>query len=563
MGLIEQLLPRYPELTLFLAIGAGYWIGSIPIFGFKFGPVTGSLFAGIAIGQIADVPVSPDTKSVLFLLFLFGIGYSVGPQFAQGLKRNGIKPVVLALVTALTGLGTAVLVAKVLGLDAGFAAGMLSGALTQSPAMGTATEAIGALGQPEAVRARLVAHIAVADAVCYIFGAVGGIWFLSVMAPKLLRLDLPAEARKLEEELGIARTSPGIISAWRPIDVRAFMVTPASGLVGLTVRECEARVPRERLFAQAVRRGDDLLAPDLDLVLEHGDVVAVSGPREALVALAGPGRAEVDDPAMLNAPVAVYDILITQSQVTDRSLGEIARMSWARGIYPRQLTRGGAELPLFPSTIVHRGDVVRIAGPQTLVEQAAQHIGTIVRPSEETDLVVLGLAIFCGGVLGALLAVPVGAMQISLGTSVGTLLAGLMVGHLRARHPLFGQIPGGAVSLMTSLGLAAFVALTGLHAGPIFVEAVAEAGVGLIAGGAAVTLTPLVVGVYFGRYVLKMHPLLLLGSLAGAQTSTAALAAVQDRSGSMVAVLGYTPTYPLGHILLTTWGTVIVGLVGV
>lgn len=563
MELIEDLLLRYPELTLFLAIGAGYWIGSIPLFGFRFGPVTGSLFAGIAIGQLADVPVSPVTKSVLFLLFLFGIGYSVGPQFTQGLKRGGIKPVILAVVTAITGLGVVVLVSKVLDLDAGFAAGMLSGALTQSPAMGTATEAIGALGQPEAVRARLVAHVAVADAVCYIFGAVGSIWFLSVMAPKLLRLDLSVEARKLEQELGIARNSPGIISAWRPIDVRAFEVTPDSDLVGLTVRECEARVPRQRLFAQAVRRGADVLAPDLDLVLEPGDVVAVSGPREVLVALAGAGRQEVDDPAMLNAPVAVYDVLINRSQVADRSLGEIARMDWARGIYPRHLMRGGAELPLFPSTIIQRGDVVRIAGPQALVEQAATFIGTIVRPSEETDLVVLGIAIFMGGMLGALLAVPVGTMQISLGTSVGTLLSGLLVGHLRARHPLFGRIPDGAVSLMTSLGLAAFVALTGLHAGPIFIEAVREAGLGLIVGGAIVTLVPLLVGLYFGRYVLKMHPLLLLGSLAGAQTSTAALAAVQDRSGSMVAVLGYTPTYPLGHILLTTWGTVIVGLIGV
>jgi putative transport protein len=135
------------------------------------------------------------------------------------------------------------------------------------------------------------------------------------------------------------------------------------------------------------------------------------------------------------------------------------------------------------------------------------------------------------------------------------------VGHLRARHPLFGRIPDGAISLMTALGLSAFVAMTGLHAGPVFVDAVAEAGVGLILGGAFVTLAPLVVGLYFGRYVLRMNPVLLLGGLAGAQTLTAGMAAVQERSGSMVPVLGYTPTYPLGHILLTTWGTVIVGLV--
>ena len=561
MAWIEAFLPRYPELTLFLAIGLGYWIGSIPIFNFRLGPVTGSLFAGIAIGQFAEVPTSGMAKSVLFLLFLFGVGYSVGPQFVQSLKRDGLKPVVLALVTCGCGLGAALLVVLVLGLDAGFAAGLVSGALTESPAMGTATEAINALPIAEADRARLISHIAVADAVCYIFGAAGGIWFLSVMAPKLLGIDLAAEARKLELELGISRQSPGIVSAWRPFDLRAFRVEADSGLVGLTVAECEARVPEKRLFAQRIRRGEALLPPDPDLVLRAGDVIAVSGPREALMALIGPGRREVEDPALLDIPVAVFDILVTQREVVDQRLGDIAQQGWTRGLYPRRITRGGQEIPISPGTVVRRGDIVRLAGPEAAVEAAAARIGPVVRPSESTDFVVLGLAIFLGGALGALMSLPVGAMQISVGTSVGTLLAGLVVGHLRTRHPLFGRIPDGAISLMTALGLAAFVAMTGLHAGPVFFDAVTEAGVGLILGGAFVTLAPLVVGLYFGRHVLRMNPVLLLGGLAGAQTLTAGMAAVQERSGSMVPVLGYTPTYPLGHILLTTWGTVIVGMV--
>jgi putative transport protein len=152
-------------------------------------------------------------------------------------------------------------------------------------------------------------------------------------------------------------------------------------------------------------------------------------------------------------------------------------------------------------------------------------------------------------------------MRISLSTSVGTLLAGLLVGHLRTRFPLFGRIPDAAVSLMTALGLAAFVAMIGLHAGPVFVSAVAEAGIGLLLGGVVVTLTPMIVGLYFGRYVLRMNPVLLLGGLTGAQTMTAGMAAVQERSGSTVAVLGYTPAVPIGHVLLTTWGTVIVNVV--
>jgi putative transport protein len=174
------------------------------------------------------------------------------------------------------------------------------------------------------------------------------------------------------------------------------------------------------------------------------------------------------------------------------------------------------------------------------------------------DFVVLGLAIFLGGVIGVLVTFSVGSVKISQSMSVGTLLAGLVVGHLRSLYPLFGRIPDGAITFMTSLGLAAFVGLTGIHAGPIFFSALSEAGIGLLFGGMVVTLLPQVIGLFFGHFVLRMNPILLLGALAGGQTVTAAMAAVQERSGSPVAVLGYAPAYPVANILLTTWGTIIV-----
>jgi len=170
----------------------------------------------------------------------------------------------------------------------------------------------------------------------------------------------------------------------------------------------------------------------------------------------------------------------------------------------------------------------------------------------------MGLAIFFGGVIGVLATFSIGNLKISLGTSIGTLLAGLLVGHLRTHYPLFGRIPDGAVAFMTSLGLAAFVGLTGIHAGPIFLSALRDVGIGLLVGGMAVTLLPQIVGFVFGYYMLRMNPILLLGALTGSQTVTAAMAAVQERSGSPVAVLGYTPAYPVANILLTTWGTIIV-----
>jgi len=219
---LEQFLVRYPELALFLVIAVGYWIGSFKIGAFSLGPVTGALFAGLFVGQFAHVPVSGMTKSFLFLLFLFGVGYSVGPQFMQALSRDGLKPMLLAVVMCLTGLAASIIVAKVLRLDPGFAAGLMSGALTQSAAMGTATDAVNGLALAAADRERFVAHIAVADAVCYIFGYAGVILFCTVIVPVLLKIDLKKEALKLEQELGMTRAKPGLASAWRKFELRAY-----------------------------------------------------------------------------------------------------------------------------------------------------------------------------------------------------------------------------------------------------------------------------------------------------------------------------------------------------
>lgn len=214
-----------------------------------------------------------------------------------------------------------------------------------------------------------------------------------------------------------------------------------------------------------------------------GDVVAVAGRREVLVEVLGTTGSEVEDHELLDVPVASFDLFLTSEDLAGKTIGEVARSDAARSLFLRQIRRGGEVIPIAPGTELQRGDILRVVGPEPVVERAAKLIGPIVRPTEATDFVTLGFAIFLGGLVGVVVAFPVGNMHISLSTSVGVLLAGLVVGHLRSTHPLFGRIPDGAVSLMTSLGLAAFVAMTGLHAGPIFVEAVREAGIGLLIGG--------------------------------------------------------------------------------
>ena len=374
----------------------------------------------------------------------------------------------------------------------------------------------------------------------------------------LLKIDLRTEALKLEQSLGMTRDKPGLASAWRKFELRAYRLAEGSPLVGLTVAAAEARVPEHRLFIHRLRRGERIIEAEPGTTLEAGDVIALSGPRQIIVELVGPRAEEEEDKELLDIPVTAADVLLMNPKLAGRNLGDISREDWTRGLYLRSLRRGDQEIPIAAGVVLLRGDLLRIVGPEPVVQRAATKIGAIIAPSASIDFVVLGLAIFLGGLVGVLVTFSVGSVKISLSTSVGTLLAGLLVGHLRTLYPLFGRIPEGAVAFMTSLGLAAFVGLTGIHAGPIFLSALREVGIGLLLGGMVVTLLPQVVGLFFGHFALRMNPILLLGALTGAQTVTAAMAAVQERSGSPVAVLGYTPAYPIANILLTTWGTIMV-----
>jgi putative transport protein len=480
----------------------------------------------------------------------------------QALRQGGLKPLLLTIVVGVTGLLTAIVIAKALALDPGFAAGFLSGALTHSAAMGTATDAINNLPLPDAARATLVAHVGVADAVCYIFGYAGVIIFLTVVAPLFLKIDLKAEALKLEQKLGMTRDKPGLASAWRKFELRAYRLPDGSSLVGSTIAAAEARIPEHRLFIHRLRRADRILEAEPEMTLAAGDVIALSAPRQVIVDAIGSRAEEIEDKELLDVPIESADVLLMNPKLAGMTIADASRLDWTRGLYLRSATRGGQEIPIAAGVVLQRGDLLRIVGPERVVEGAVAQIGTRVAPSTSIDFVVIGLAIFLGGLVGVLATFSVGSVQISLSTSVGTLLAGLLVGNLRTRYPLFGRIPDGAVALMTSLGLAAFVGLTGLHAGPIFFSAVREAGIGLLLGGMVVTMLPQIVGLLFGHYVLRMNPILLLGGLSGAQTVTAAMAALQERSGSPVPVLGYTPAYPMANILLTTWGTIIVVVAG-
>jgi putative transport protein len=541
-----------PELAIFLTLAGGFVLGRLQIGSFRVGNVVGTLLAGVVIGQL-DIEVPAVVKIVFFDLFLFATGYKVGPQFIRGLGRSALPQVAVTFVLCVTSLVAAVVAARILGYDSGTAAGLVAGAFTESTVIGTAGDAITRLGLSEAETSRLLNNIAVAYAVTYLVGTTAAVWFLSTIAPRMLKVDLKAESLMLGTRGTGGSGDMETLSGYREWDFRAYRL--ADAWAGQRVSALEQSFAPDRVFVQRVRRGGQMIPAEPDFVLSTGDTVAVAARRWVVAGNASIGK-EIDDRAVLEFPVAVLDVVLTNKAVVDRTLESVAQ-EHGRGVALVKLIRGGEEIPFTASTELHRGDLLRIAGAAQDVERAGRALGYVERSGGATDMVFVGLGIVLGGLIG-LLTVTAGGMSFSLTASGGALVMGLIFGWLRSVHPTFGRIPEPALWVFDTVGLAVFIGVVGLDAGPGFVDGLRQSGVSLAVVGLLVAVTPHLTAVLFGRYVLKMNPVILLGACAGAGTSTAALRAIQDEAQSQVPVLGYTVPYALGNILLTAWGPVIV-----
>jgi putative transport protein len=563
MHYIAESLRQNPELAVFLTLALGFLVGRLKIGTFKLGNVVGTLLAGVVVGQIG-VKVDPVVKLVFFDLFLFATGYKVGPQFFRGLKKNAFTQVSLTLVLCVTSLVTTVAAAKIFKYECGTAAGLMAGAFTESTVIGTAGETINRLPVSDAEKKRLLDQIPVAYAVSYLVGTGFVVWFLSGLAPKLLRVNLKEEAKKLEATLsgGAETREEGVQSAYREWDARAYELPEK--WAGKTVREFERSFAPDRLFVKRIRRGKEgereriFLDGEEGTALQRGDVVAVAARRPIHLSKKSEFGRECEDRELLDWPVTVADAVVTSKSVEGQTLEELGK-AHGRGIALLHLIRGGEDVPVSLRTTVDRGDLLRIAGSPADVERTGKAIGYVERPSSETDVVFVGLGIVLGGFVG-LLSVTVGGLPLSLTASGGALIMGLVFGWLRSVRPTFGRIPEPALWVFDTVGLAVFIGIVGLSAGPSFVSGLKETGPSLLLVGLVVAVTPHIAALFFGRYVLKMNPILLFGACAGAGTVTAALRGIQDEAGSKLPVLGYTVPYAIGNILLTAWGPVIVML---
>jgi putative transport protein len=555
MEWLTHTLKSYPELAIFLALAFGFWLGPKKLGGFSLGNVTATLLFAVLIGQI-NIAVPGPIKSTFFLLFLFAVGYGVGPQFFSGLSKDGPRQILFSLIVLALCLLVPFACAKIAGLDLGYASGLYAGSQTISASIGVATDQINQLGLRPDQAKTYADEIPIGYAVTYIFGTIGSAVLLATIGPKLIGVNLVNECAEYEKQLGggVAGMDSGVFSAYRQIETRAFKVPPGSAVIGKKARDI---APGMRIFIERVRRGEDIIEADGDTVLQGDDIVAVSGPRALLVEQIEPIATEVDDRILLDMPSISLDVFVSNKAINGKTIRELADEPGARGIYLSKIMRHMVEIPVLPGTEILRGDVLTLSGTSLHMDAAVKRIGYADRPVEATDIMTVAGGIFIGGLLGSL-SIKIGGLPISLSTSGGALLMGLLLGYFRTVHPTFGRIPGPALALMNTLGLNVFIAIVGISAGPGFVAGLQQVGISLFLWGIVATSIPMIVAIFLGRYVFKFHPAILFGVCAGVRTTTAALGMIQESAKSKVPALGYGMPYAIGNTLLTIFGMVIV-----
>ncbi len=558
---IADIFRANPVIPIFLTIGVGFWLGGLKIKSFSLGPVTATLIVGVIIGQM-DIPVSETLKSVAFMMFLFAIGYSVGPQFFRSLKGDGLKQIAFACVEVLLCILTVYAVCAVMGYNKGQAIGLFSGSQAFSAVIGVGSSTIKSLGLPAGETDRLLGIIPACYAVCYVFGTIGSAWVIANLGPRLMGglTKVKEQTARLEAELdsGDIVADPGTFVANRPISFRAYRAESDYFDRPRTIGEIERHIERLGLrhFIERLRLRGDIVDPQPDLKVRKGDIIVLSGRRETIIDDAGWIGSEVTDHELLNFTAENLPVTVSKSGAAGMTLGELRNKDYMRGVMVRKIMRDDINIPLKSRTVLEKGDMLTLVGLPQDVAGAVAEIGYSDRPTEMTDVVFIGLGIAIGCLVGAL-TLYYNGIPISLSTSGGAILSGLILGWLRNKRPTFGRIPRPVIWFMNNVGLNLFIAVVGLAAGPTFLSSLKEVGIEFFLVGIVCTSIPLILATLIAAKVFRFHPAIALGCVAGSRNAVAAIGAIQDNLDSTLPVMSYTVTYAVGSILLIFAGMIL------
>lgn len=563
---INNFFVQNPSMALFLTLCLGFLIGKLKYKMLTLGTVTSVLLVGVVFGILfPEVQILPPLKNTFFLLFLFAIGYSVGPQFFRSFKKTGLPQVLFACVMCAVCLGVSWLVAKIAGYNAGEAVGLYAGAQTISAAIGVGQETINGLDISQAMKTAQDNVIPVMYAVCYVFGTAGSAWIIAFLGPAMMGglKKCRQDCVQMEAEMGESLINqPGYASSRREVTFRTYKVSnPWFTSSGRKVAELEDYVDKQgrRLFVDRIRHNGNIIdTPAPGQLIYPDDEVVLSGRREFIIGEESWIGDEVVDPQLLEFAIKITPVMVRNKEVDGKTVKDLLSQPFMHGVIIREIKRAqNVNVPVRENTVVERGDYLTLVGLPYDVSTAAQSIGLAENQTTATDIIFLSLGILIGGIIGVL-SFKAGNVPVSLTTSGGALIMGLIFGWWHSRRPNYGQIPQSAVWIFRELGLNMFIACVGLQCGPHFVQGFEQVGWMIFVWGAVATTVPLVIGILLARYAFKFRPGTALGCVAGSRTTTAALGAVEESLHSSVPGLGYAITYAIGNTLLILFAVVMV-----
>ena len=567
-GYLFKLLEAQPFLFIFLAMALGYPLGRIAIKGVSLGSTAGTLVVGLIISITAftgfDIQFQlPGLVSTIFLsMFMYALGLKVGPSFFPGLMRGGVGLVIMGCIVITANFIICYGGAMLVGLDPGYAPGLISGSYTVTAVIGVATSAMqgGAWAPPDGMSTDQVsANIAAGYAISYVLATVGGILLIKYL-PQLFGKDPVAEAKKAEAALGgggdnaaLPGSDAAFVMGASPMDIRAYRVEHDE-LVGQTVNQLFDKYPHAAVLR--VVRGDQVIEAEDNPSLQKGDVIGVRGRYAGLIEKAGDiVGTEVDEPRARDVAIEVADVHVGKGAPGGRTVTDLAR-EIGFGLYLRAIFRQGHQQPVLPDARVEVGDVLRLAGPDWAVQKAAKTLrGKPITQSAFTEVMFLAVALVIGYCIG-LLTLTLGGIPFALGTSAGCMLTAIGVATLRTWNPAFGgPVSEGARSFIQDIGLNVFIAVLAANVGSKVLASFQGTTVIWLAiiGLLGATVPPFLAFLY-GNYVMKMNVVVNAGACAGGRNSTPALNGLLDSSKSAIGATAYPVTYALTSAMVLISG---------
>ena len=557
-----EFLKSYPYMLLFFTVGLAVAIGRVTIKGYGLGWVAGAVVVGAGISIWAStygvkLELNNFAKLLFYYLFMYGVGLRVGPSFVNSLNRDAIKFTFLAILAPVLGLLIIVIGCKIFELPLGTAGGILAGSQTMSAAIGSAEEAItsGAVALPAGMTAdAATGMIAISYGITYIWGTVGIILIVKYL-PRWWGINARAAAKKYEEEFGVRNVDDAGLSGYRPGGLRAYQLENAA-VVGMTIHQFRESNPEYRVIN--VRRGEELLGSDPELILHKGDVIALGGRLEALtdkIGLIGP---EVADARVLSVPLDQAEVLVTNPDAIGKTLKSYRDSDLAGQMQLVKIERGGVPIPIGLETKLQKRDVLFIVGLKSAVERAGQIFGIIARPNSMTDLLTLSIGMILGFLIGMIQFSILGS-KVGLGNAGGLLLSGIIVASLSSRLRFFGSTPNAARNILEDLGLIVFVSIVGINSGAAVLTQLS----GTIAtqifliGFVACTIPPFIIWA-IGYHIFKTNPAILMGATAGARSHSGPCREAAKEIDSTVPWIGFPVAYAVSGVLLTIFGYVAV-----